>query len=256
MCIYLITNLINDKKYVGQTIYKNPNQRWSKHKYDTKRDSFCSIHMAMRKYRIENFKFEVIDESANNIDELNDLEEFYISFYDTFKGHGYNSTSGGDGYTFSDETKRKMSINRTGNLNPFYKLKHSDETKRKISEANKNKKVSTETRQKLSKANTGRKHSEEHKQKIKRSGKLNGMYGVTHSEESKRKMSESSKGKFGILHHNSKKVIQINKDTGEEIACWFSCADVQRELNINGSMISAVCKGKRNQTGGYKWKYA
>jgi len=78
MCIYLITNLINDKKYVGQTIYKNPNQRWSKHKYDTKRDSFCSIHMAMRKYRIENFKFEVIDESANNIDELNDLEEFYI----------------------------------------------------------------------------------------------------------------------------------------------------------------------------------
>lgn len=214
MYIYCITNIVNDKKYVGQTS-KDPYIRWNQHKADAKRLN-RAIHMAMRKYGIDNFIFEVINESASNIDELNDLEEFYVSFYDTFKGHGYNMNSGGDHVIHSDETKEKIRQSSLGR-------KHSDETKKKMSES--------------------------------RSGEKNPNYGKTFSNEHKLKMSKTRRGRNGIQSHSSKKIIQLDKDTGQEIACWFSMNEVQRELGIYQSSISRCCRGKLKSTGGFVWKY-
>lgn len=233
--IYCITNLINNKKYVGQTTESDPLTRWKGHIKEVKRSNY-SIHMAMRKYGIEKFHFEVIDESANNIDELNDLESFYVSFYDTFKGHGYNMTSGGEGYIVSEETKQKMSKRMSGDKHHYYGKHLSDEHKEKIRRSNLGNKFTKEHRQKLSEAKIGKKLSDEHKQKL--------------SESS------GNKGKFGLDHHTSKKVAQIDKNTGEEITCWFSTMDIQRELKINNSNISRVCLGKQLTAGGFKWRYA
>ena len=52
-----------------------------------------------------------------------------------------------------------------------------------------------------------------------------------------------------------KPVIQIDIKTNNVIQEWVSGIEVQRQLGIDSSAISKVCKGKLNQTGGFKWKY-
>lgn len=53
-----------------------------------------------------------------------------------------------------------------------------------------------------------------------------------------------------------KSVFQIDKVTGETIRKWPCAADVERELGLSQSNISACCLGKRKTTGGYRWQYA
>ena len=109
----------------------------------------------------------------------------------------HNRTAGGDGSSgmvHSEETKRKLS---EANKNP------SEETRRKLSELNKGKTLSEETRRKLSELNKGKTLSEETKRKLSELNK-----GKTLSEETKRKLSDANKGKtFAITFTNGKKVI-------------------------------------------------
>lgn len=135
MYVYLITNLVNGKKYVGQTV-QNPERRWARHKRNCVNGYPYHIYNAMRKHGIENFQFELIDECVCS-EELFESEIRWIEHYDTFKGVGYNMTSGGMspmlGRTHTEESKRKMSKDRSGKLNPFYGKKHTEESKRKMS---------------------------------------------------------------------------------------------------------------------------
>lgn len=99
--IYKITNLINQKIYIGQSV--DIERRWKEHlrsgqpeKYACKseRDINTPIHLAMQKYGIENFKLEII--CICEQENLNDLEKYYIKFYDsTNKLKGYNISEGG-----------------------------------------------------------------------------------------------------------------------------------------------------------------
>ena len=75
---------------------------------------------------------------------------------------------------------------------------HTEETKRKMSEGHKGKKLTEKTKRKISEARLGTKHTEESKIKMSevKSGQKHPFYGKTHTEESKRKMSESRKGRF------------------------------------------------------------
>ena len=75
---------------------------------------------------------------------------------------------------------------------------HTEETKRKMSEGHKGKKLTEKTKRKISEARLGTKHTEESKIKMSevKSGEKHPFYGKTHTEESKRKMSESRKGRF------------------------------------------------------------
>jgi group I intron endonuclease len=110
MIIYKITNIINNKIYIGQTV-KSLNERWSGHKYSAKTESFDSIlYKAMRKYGVENFKIEEID-GANSIAELNYKEWLLIQNLNTLAPNGYNLMQGGNNGLHHDETKRKMSKN-------------------------------------------------------------------------------------------------------------------------------------------------
>lgn len=105
--IYLITNLINDKKYVGQTT-RGFNQRYDEYK---KQSSSCNPYVikAFNKYGFENFKFEIID-IAKTLTELNEKEIYYISFYQSNKRiYGYNIEEGGKNATATLETRQKLS---------------------------------------------------------------------------------------------------------------------------------------------------
>lgn len=94
--IYCYTNLINQKKYIGQSV--DPRQRYNAHKssaFNEKSYEYDSpLHRAMRKYGFENFTYEILQET-NDIDLLNELEIFYISYYNTLIPNGYNILEGG-----------------------------------------------------------------------------------------------------------------------------------------------------------------
>ena len=91
--IYKITNTINGKYYIGQTI-QNVKERFYQHCATkcSKAVSNMAIHIAIKKYGKSNFTVEVIEEidSAN----LNDRERYWIKYYNSYN-NGYNSTKGG-----------------------------------------------------------------------------------------------------------------------------------------------------------------
>lgn len=93
--IYKITNKINQKCYIGCS--KTIEKRWNSHKSESVLEQFpqynYSIHKAFRKYGLDNFSFEIIEEISE--DKLFDREKYWIAFYNSYND-GYNETLGGD----------------------------------------------------------------------------------------------------------------------------------------------------------------
>ena len=94
--IYKITNIINNKCYIGQSVQIERRWQWHKNNYNNKNERTYDNHFyrSIRKYGIENFKFEIIEECQE--DELDEREMHWIAHYDSFN-NGYNSTIGGAG---------------------------------------------------------------------------------------------------------------------------------------------------------------
>lgn len=92
--IYKITNKINQHSYIGQAI--DIETRWNKEKkraFDPLSNEYQkSLSQAFRKYGLENFLFEILEECEVN--DLDAKEQYYISFYNTYF-NGYNETTGG-----------------------------------------------------------------------------------------------------------------------------------------------------------------
>lgn len=171
--LYSITNLKNKKIYIGFTGQQKPENRFKSHckKLNT------AISKAIQKYGKENFKFEVILQGLDR-DHVLEMETYFIKEYNTFGKNGYNLTTGGEHYEFSEETKEKM------------RKPKSEETKIKMSKFQKGKKLSKETKYKLSLKNKGKLLSENTKLKMSKFQK-----GKFVSQETKIKMSNASKGK-------------------------------------------------------------
>lgn len=125
MIIYKVTNLINGKLYIGQTV-RTLDER--KEEHFRKRKSILS--QAIRKYGKENFVFEVID-TAETVEGLNEKEIQWITFYNCLTPYGYNQCEGGGntkGYHHSEVSKmvmRDRKQNYTGGNNPFYGKHHT-----------------------------------------------------------------------------------------------------------------------------------
>ena len=96
--IYKITNLCNGKIYIGQS--NNIYRRWKDHRCNSKNTNSADydsvLHRAFRKYGVNNFSFDIIEEC--NLKDLNDREIYWIEYYDsTNLSIGYNLTTGGCG---------------------------------------------------------------------------------------------------------------------------------------------------------------
>lgn len=98
--IYKITNDINNKIYIGKTIY-TVEKRWKEHcrEYLRAHVQKRPLYAAMQKYGLEHFHIEPIEQCANEI--LSEREKYWIEIYCSFKC-GYNATTGGDGKPYAD----------------------------------------------------------------------------------------------------------------------------------------------------------
>lgn len=128
--IYKATNKINGKAYIGYDT-RWPHRR-SKHNHDAiKKECTLLFHVAIRKYGVDAFEWEVLLEDATLEDEIRLIAEHKTHAH---KGYGYNLTDGGDsnlGWVMSDETKAKIAAKAMGNKRCLGRF-HSEETKAKI----------------------------------------------------------------------------------------------------------------------------
>ena len=168
--VYLTTNLINNKKYIGKHIGLLN---------DSYLGSGVILQRAIEKYGKENFKKEILYIAKNEI-ELNQKEKYYISYFNAIEDPNfYNIADGGQGgYVtkgYSEEqrinTNKKISDSLKGNNHPFYGKSLSEDTKKKISDS-------------LKKYWTEDKKAE---RSDKYSGSGNPMYGKHHTKESQEK---------------------------------------------------------------------
>ena len=189
--IYMITNTENGKAYIGQTIHDAEKKRLS---YHLNGRGSKLIKRAVEKYGKDVFVFEILHDGV--IPELLDSYEIEaIAKHNTFAPNGYNLTFGGWGGSAGGEN------------HPMFGRKHTLETRRKMSEKSKGRKLPKSHYEKLSKLFTGRKHTPEARRKISEGltgKKLSAEHrkklseahkGIYPSEETRRKMSESRKGK-------------------------------------------------------------
>lgn len=134
MVIYKITNKINNKCYIGQTIQKSVNNRWSRHKSDYRKKVNHPLYDSMNKYGIENFSFEIIY-TANSIEELNKLEEQYIKDFNSLVPNGYNLKMGGNN---SKVPNRKSGGPRPDVSKRMKGIPKSEESKQKMRQSLRN----------------------------------------------------------------------------------------------------------------------
>ena len=100
--IYLITNNINGKQYVGKTYHTTIEERWNEHlrDYTKPRCEKRPLYDAMNYYGPEFFSIEPVEYVPPEVD-LEEREIYWIAKYNTYH-NGYNATLGGDGKRYLD----------------------------------------------------------------------------------------------------------------------------------------------------------
>lgn len=227
--IYAIVNIKTEKFYIGSAV--NFRTRKNKHLSLLRAGNHDCIHLqrSYNKHGEDVFVFKVL-EYVENKNNLLDVEQKYLDIYFP-TGILYNilPIAGSSlGYKHTEEAKRKIA---------FAASNISDETRVRMSIANRGRTVSEETRKKRSESLKGKKHTEETKLKMS-------LIQQNRSIETRRKLSEA----------NSKSVCQFDKENNL-LASYYSLQQANEETGINYSNISAVCLGKRKYAGGFIWKY-
>jgi len=108
--IYIATNKINGKRYVGKT-EKTLSERWYRHQKNVEYGSQTYFHRAIRKHGAENFSFELLEDCSDELN--NEKERYWIA---TLQPE-YNMTKGGDGGWINDQTGNTWTVSKQGRAN-------------------------------------------------------------------------------------------------------------------------------------------
>lgn len=218
--VYMHTNKLNNKKYIGIT--KQPVERRWKKGWGYDKNTY--IWKAIQKYGWDNFDHDILEENLTH-KEANEKERYYIEYYNSSNAsYGYNLTLGGDG---------------------FFGMERSEKTKEKISNSLKGKYTKEKSYW------YGKHLSPETIEKQKETKRLHPYH---HTEEWKKKHGEQTKGANNV---KSRPVRCIN--TGEVFvnareACEYYNSDCSRIHKCCKGIYKS--SGKHPETGeSLKWEY-
>lgn len=218
--IYKIQNLINGKIYIGQSVHIKT--RFNQHKNEAKNGNTRPLYNAIRKYGVENFSFEVIEECSK--EKLNEREIYWIKKYDSFH-NGYNLTPGGN-------EPYKVDIDLV------YSLWDNGKSVKEIVEITK-----------ISKSSVYNYLCDYKNYSTSESNRRGGILAY------KTAINNGNNGNKGSCDNNNLevKIIQYSL-TGEYIKDWYSQKQIERELGIESDLIGRVLNGKQKQAGGFQWR--
>lgn len=235
--VYLITNLVNNKKYVGIT-HNTIEHRFEEHIQKSRcKNGNWVLHRALRKYGVDNFKIELLEDNIDK-EQIGEKETYYIHLYDTYN-NGYNMTLGGAG---TSGYRHKPGFVKTY----IHKI------------------ITPERNAKISKALKGRPFDEKHKNKLSQSMKQyhqthdNNFKGKHHTQKTKDLIGcKNTKHKILMLDKNTEEII-MEFDNAKKAGMWI--VETQNRQTKPDTVRGAIirhCMGIADcQTAyGYKWKY-
>lgn len=224
--IYRVTNLINGKTYIGQSI--DIQRRFWEHRC-VSHESNRHLKFALQKYGKENFKYEILEECDESM--LDERERYYI---EKFKPE-YNVASGGQDSSrrFPEEVRQVISRKARAQWEGMTDEERAERIAHNLKGPQKGHAVSEETRQKLREKNLGKKQSSETIEKRKATF---------------RKLKES-----GYVRTNAwcrKKVVCV--ETGE---VFESVKAAAASIGASPTGISATLKGRQKSVIGFRFEY-
>jgi len=260
--IYKISNNINNKVYIGETIQDNPYKRWRGHQASINSGKGCPLlRKAVLKHGINNFKFEVLIICFDH--DVYKYEKEYIKKYNSVVPNGYNSNEGGD-----------PTINRTG-------IPHTKETIERIKNTlrqkyidNPNLRQEIGNKVKVGMQNINLSEIIKEKQQYKRENNIPLFKNRVNSslyEETKDKIRDSVNKYYDTVDKETKQnrkekhSIIMSKVNGKIVSqydlnnnlikTYHTIIQASRETKVGKCSISNCINGKTQKGGGFIWKF-
>lgn len=219
--VYRITNTVNGKIYIGQTI--DPDTRKESHRKHGKYMPHTNhFYNAVKKHGWEAFRFEEID-TAFSPEELNHMETYWIKWFNaTDPEVGYNIAKGGADRSCQESTRRKISESHKRNIRLGLK----------------------------SHSYSGKRRSDEEKAHMSEIVKIRYKDGFIHPMLGKKQSPEhlAKTRAAGALRSHAIRCVQ----TGVE---YPSIREAERQLDIAVGTISGCLRGVNKTAGSYQWEY-
>lgn len=274
--IYKIINLINHKIYIGKTTNTIPN-RWNEHICSAfTQQSQYLIHKAIRKYGVENFLIEEVEQISNDL--LSEREQYWIKKYNSYflDGYGYNMTLGGEGATkYSDadilnlwelgfkscQIAEQLGAN-VGTISARLKVLKPEEARKRHINSNKKSVLQYDLYGNFLKcwdcAATAEQELKISKGAITRCCKHEMVF---------------AKNSFWLYEDDKTPIIDLMIKYAQSIKCrkvdlidengnileqFETAAEAERQKNIARGKVSEVCNHKRGRktAGGYRWQWS
>lgn len=285
---YKVSNLINNKVYIGITTDNRLKRRWYEHKWNAKNNyTTAYLYKAINKHGVENFTFEAIA-CSKKLEDILYIEQQLIIQYNSYGLNGYNCTDGGNFNTVKipADIRLKLSQESSIRMKNLWKneefrdkmskslkgKKRSEDSKRKQSEKMKGRRPSEQCLQKALEASIGSKRTEETKNKLKeaqrnrfsnpeeRSKISRATKSAMENPEIRKKMSDAATGRIAS-EETKKKIADGNSSTylitfpdGSEIIITNLKEFCRKNQNLGYKGMRLVAKGKQEVHRGYKCK--